>query len=369
MPDADNGLTFPVFLSIKRVGLPLIVTGPSPGRRVIPGRDNKTGIPSSAPGKNTGSMGPVVAVDLGATQTRAAVYESGVRQGEKVGEKTPAGSSDPAVLISFLSGMVRKASRTSRGKTGAIGLSVAGPVDISRGILRNPPNMAFRDVPLCDALSREFGVPVRMVNDCHAGLVGELEAGAARGRDNVVYVTISTGIGGGVFANGRVLLGRAGNAVEIGHLHVDDTYDLPCGCGHRGHWEGYSSGRFLPWFFAQWCHYHGRPHWGPDNARDIFASARQGDDDVLRFIRDLVRINARGVSDIIVAYDPEIIVFDGSVMRANPDFLLEPLAGEVDRYLEVPEMVLSPLSGDAPLIGAAVIAEGYATRYGDFGAV
>jgi len=312
-------------------------------------------------------MGLVVAVDLGATRTRAAVYEGGVRKGEKLEEKTPAGSSDPSILISFLSGMVRKVSRTPRGKIKAIGLSVAGPVDIAQGILKNPPNMAFRDVPLCDALSREFGVPVRMVNDCHAGLIGELEAGFARGRDNVVYITISTGIGGAVYANGRILLGRAGNAVEIGHLHVDDTYDLPCGCGHRGHWEGYSSGRFLPWFFAQWCHYHGRPHWGPDNAREIFTSAREGDDDVLRFIGDLVRINARGVSDIIVAYDPALIVFDGSVMRENPEFLLEPLAGEVDRYLEVPEMVLSTLSGDAPLDGAAVIAEGFDTPYGDFG--
>jgi glucokinase len=314
-------------------------------------------------------MGSVIAIDLGATRTRAAVFEGGVRQGEKLEEKTQVGSSDPAVLISFLSGIVKEVSRRSRGKPDAIGLSVAGPVDIHQGVLKNPPNMPFRNVPLCDALSREFGVPVRMVNDCHAGLVGELGAGAARGGDNVVYVTISTGIGGGVYANGRILLGRAGNAVEIGHLHVDDTYDLPCGCGHRGHWEGYASGRFLPWFFAQWCHYHGRPHWGPDRAQEIFTSARQGDDDVLRFVRDLVRINARAVSDIIVAYDPELIVFDGSVMLNNPEFLFEPLAREVDRYLDVPEMVLSPLSGDAPLEGAAIIAEGYATPYGDFGVV
>ncbi len=307
-----------------------------------------------------------VAIDLGATRTRVAVFDHRARQGERIEERTPAGTSDPAILISFLSGMIRKVSTTISGDIGAIGISAAGPVDIRRGILRNPPNMAFRDVSLCDPLSREFGVPVRMVNDCHAGLIGEIEAGAARGRDNVVYITISTGIGGGVCANGRILLGRGGNAVEIGHFHVDDTYDLPCSCGYRGHWEGYSSGRFLPFFFAQWCHYHGRPHWGPDRARDIFASARQGDDDVLRFIRDLVRINARGVSDVIVAYDPDLIVFDGTVMRENSDLLLGPLGGEVDRFLDLPEMVLSGLGGDAPLTGAAVIAEGYETPYGDF---
>ncbi|MDI9633509.1 MAG: ROK family protein [Methanolinea sp.] len=314
-------------------------------------------------------MGLVIAVDLGATRTRAAVFRDGSRAGEKVEEKTPSGTPDPAALVSFLARIARKAAKGTRGEIGAIGLSVAGPVDIRRGILKNPPNMAVRDVPLCDALSREFGVPVRMVNDCHAGLLGELSAGAARGRDNVVYVTLSTGIGGGVYENGRVLLGRSGSAVEIGHLHVDDTYDLSCSCGHRGHWEAYSSGRFLPSFFSQWCRYHGRPHWGPGNARDIFASARHGDDDVLRFVRDLVRINARGVSDVIVAYDPELVVFDGSVVRHNADLLLDPLPSEVDRFLDVPEMVLSGLGGDAPLVGAAIIAEGYATPYGDFGVV
>lgn len=314
-------------------------------------------------------MGPVIAVDLGATRTRAAVFRDGTMVGEKVEEKTPSGTPEPAALISFLSRTVRRVARGTRGEIGAIGLSVAGPVDIRRGVLKNPPNMAVRDVPLCNALSREFGVPVRMVNDCHAGLLGELSAGTARGRDNVVYVTLSTGIGGGVYENGRVLLGRSGSAVEIGHLHVDDTYDLSCSCGHRGHWEAYSSGRFLPSFFAQWCRYHGRPHWGPEKARDIFASARQGDDDVLRFVRDLVRINARGVSDVIVAYDPELLVFDGSVVRYNADLLLDPLPCEVDRFLDVPEMLLSGLGGDAPLVGAAIIAEGYATPYGDFGVV
>lgn len=317
--------------------------------------------------KPTDPMVRTVAVDLGATRTRAAVYESGVRQGEKVMERTPAAESEPAVLLSFLSRTIREVSRNSCGKIGAIGLSVAGPVDIRRGVLCNPPNLAFRHVPICSPLSREFGVPVRMVNDCHAGLIGELEAGAAREKDNVVYITISTGIGGGVYANGRILLGRAGNAVEIGHLHVDDTYDLACSCGHRGHWEGYSSGRFLPRFFAQWCTYHGKLHWGPDGAREIFASARRGDDDVLLFIHDLVRINARAVSDVIVAYDPALIVFDGAVMLENSDLLLGPMAGEVDRFLEPPRMELSRLAGDAPLIGAAVIAEGYDTPYGDFG--
>jgi glucokinase len=312
-------------------------------------------------------MGRVIAVDLGATHGRAAVVETDGRIEDKIEAKTPGGGADPAILTDFISGLIKRVSRgpVPEDITG-IGLSVAGPVDIHRGILLNPPNMPFRDVPLTGPLSGEIGIPVRMINDCHAGILGELSYGVAKGQKNAVYITISTGIGGGVLANGRIIFGRDGNAAEIGHFHVDNTYNLTCGCGNSGHWEGYASGTYLPWFFAQWCHYHGKPHWGPDKAEDIFLSARRGDDDVLRFLEELARINARAVSDVIVAYDPELIVFDGAVMLSNADLLLRPMIDAIDRYLALPEVVLTGLAGDAPLLGASVIARGYTTRFGDF---
>jgi glucokinase len=309
----------------------------------------------------------MAAVDLGATHARAAFIDEKGRITKKVEESTPSGGADPAILTGFMAGMINRLSGgVLPDDIEGIGLSVAGPVDIRHGILLNPPNMQFRDVPLAAAFSREFPVPVRMVNDCHAGILGELSFGAAAGRQNAVYITISTGIGCGVVENGRILLGRAGNAAEVGHFHVDSTYNLPCGCGHSGHWEGYSSGRFLPWFFSEWCHYHGKAHWGPCKSEDIFQSAREGDDDVLRFIEELAQINARGVSDVIVAYDPELIVFDGAVMRFNSDLLLGPMTDAVDRYLDLPEIIMTGLSGDAPLLGASVIAGGFDTKYGSF---
>jgi glucokinase len=312
-------------------------------------------------------MDRVVAIDLGATNTRAAVISDDGEVRGRVEARTPAGGADPAVLTGFLSDLVRRAcgGRLSE-DVGGIGLSVAGPVDIGRGVLKNPPNMQFRDVPVTGPLSAEFGVPVRMINDGHAGILGEAAYGAARGRQNVVYITLSTGIGAGVLECGRILFGRDGNAAEIGHFHVDDTYDLVCGCGYRGHWEGYASGKYLPWFFAQWCRYHGKPHWGPDTAKEIFRSARGMDDDVRRFLEELARINGRGVSNVVVAYDPELIIFDGSVIRPNASLLLGPMIEAADRYLELPEMVLTGLSGDAPLLGASVIARGQDTPCGDF---
>ncbi len=313
-------------------------------------------------------MGLAVVVDLGATNSRAAVVDENGRIRKKIGSKTPSRDADPAVLISFLADLITEVSgHLPPEEIAGIGLSVAGPVDLLEGNLLNPPNLPFRDVPLTGPLSRIFSLPVRMVNDCHAGIIGEMQYGRGRDRDHAVYITMSTGIGGGVVSGGRILLGRTGNAAEIGHLHVDDTYRLPCSCGYPGHWEGYGSGRFIPRFFAGWCHHHGLECREMDSAEDIFLSAREGDDVVLRFLGELAAINARGISDVIVAYDPELVILDGAVMLANADLLLPLMVESIDRFLALPDIVMTGLDGDAPLLGASVIARGYATDFGDFG--
>lgn len=307
-------------------------------------------------------MGFSVAIDLGATNTRAAKVDEGGLIMDKREQPTPSHSGSPEVLTGFLCNLITGMTGNACG----IGLSVAGPVDWRNGILRNPPNMPFRDVHLTSALEREFGIPVYMVNDCHAGVLGEMEYGRGHGRKEVVYITISTGIGGGVVSGGRILLGRDGNAAEIGHFHVDEAYALTCGCGHTGHWEGYASGRFLPRFFNAWYRSHGRVGGDLDTAEEIFSLVRQDDPDALSFLDELVRINARGVSDVIVAYDPEIVIFDGGVMRANADILLPRIVSGIDSYLPPPEMVMTGCNGLAPLLGAGVIARGYDTPYGSF---
>jgi len=313
-------------------------------------------------------MGRAIAVDLGATHTRAAIVTHDGEIEASIVTRTPARETDPSRFRKFVTGTITDlAGDDTRGRIAGIGISVAGPVDTRQGVLLNPPNMAVRDVPLTGPISQELGLPVRIANDCHAGVLGEMYFGSGRRREDVVYITLSTGIGGGVISGGRLLHGRQGNAAEIGHFHVDSTYALPCGCGHTGHWEGYASGRYLPGFFSAWCRYHARPHWGPDRAEEIFASAREGDDDVLRFIGDLARINARGISDVIVAYDPDLIILDGAVIRSNADLLLAPVIESIDRYLPLPGIVVTTLSGNAPLLGAAVIARGYRTDYHDFG--
>jgi glucokinase len=311
---------------------------------------------------------PVVAVDLGATTTRAALIGSGGRILERVSAPTPGSGDSPEIITRHLAGLIRRVLSASGGTApaAAIGVSAAGPIDHRRGSVIRPPNLSFKEIPLAGPLGAEFGLPVRLANDCHAGVLGEVIFGAGAGCNNLVYITLSTGIGGGVICNGRLVLGRDGNAAEIGHFHVDTTYNLLCGCGGTGHWEAYASGRYIPGFFARWCAQkdQGTGEIDASSPAGIFAAARKGDPVALGFMKALGEINGRGISNVIVAYDPSRIILDGSVALQNEDLILPYFLPRIDRFLPVPEICLTALDGLAPLLGASVIARGYDTIVG-----
>ncbi len=300
---------------------------------------------------------PAIAVDVGATNTRVALVSPQGEVLKKVTARTPVGDPDPmAIALDVIARIHAIADAGELAAVAGIGICTAGPVDLRSGAIVNPPNMPYSRVPLVRPLSEHFGLPVRLVNDARAGVLGEVRFGAGRGCRNVVYITISTGIGGGAYVNGRLLLGADGNAAEVGHLIVDTCYNLGCGCGLCGHWEGYASGRNLPAFFRAWCGGEGFAPAGMETARAIFDAARRDDPLALRFMEELGRINGRGVSNVIVAYNPEVIVLDGAVVQNNPDLIVPCLERHIDRYLRIPAIRVSPLRGEAPLLGAAVLA-------------
>lgn len=298
-----------------------------------------------------------IAVDLGATNMRAGLVREDGQILSLLIAPTPPHPEDADVILRSLESLIARAvSATGMPPVAGMGISTAGPVDLQKGAVVNPPNIPLPFIPLAEPLGERFGLPVRFMNDCHAGARGEAAFGCGRGVENFVYLTISTGIGAGVYEQGRLLFGEDGNFAEVGHFVVETTWNLPCGCGGTGHWEGCGSGRFIPAFFLEWCRSsnHRSPFRNLSDAAAIFAAAAGGDPVAGEFVSELGKVEARGISLLVAAYDPSLIVIDGSVARNNWHIFETSVLPHVRSVSgKIPQMRLSPLGGNAPLLGAA----------------
>lgn len=241
-------------------------------------------------------------------------------------------------------------------KLAGIGISIAGAYDAGEEIIKSCFGIRLRKKSIKEALGNRFETMVSILNDGNAGALGEKHFGVAKGIDNIVYITISTGIGGGAIVNGQLLLGKDGNATEIGHMNIDMDYGLPCTCGKGdNHWEAYVSGRNIPNFFRVWLKRKeiidaGFEH---NNAEEIFEAAYEGKSLAIEFLKELGVVNGKGLSNVIVAYDPEIVVLGGAVVLNNEEMVIENLSGNVNTLFRMPKITVAMLRDDAPLFGAA----------------
>jgi glucokinase len=181
-----------------------------------------------------------IGADLGGTKILAAAFDSKLRVLGSVKTKTPR-EADAAAVVAALAKAVREviASCGDR-ELGGVGVSVPGPLDRAKGIVRYTPNMGFKDYKLGEELMGLFGAPAYLENDVQAGVFGELRAGALRGAKNAVGVFVGTGVGGGIVIGGELYRGATGSAGEVGHMILQDGGAV-CGCGNYGCLEALSS--------------------------------------------------------------------------------------------------------------------------------
>ena len=296
-----------------------------------------------------------VAVDLGASNLRVALVSVDGTIVEKARTQTSregtSGSVITRQIIELIRSLLQK-NKTKRPK--GIGISSIGPLNYKRGGPENSPNIPFSFVPLVQPLEKEFSAPVLLLNDCNAAVLGEKYFGAGKNVQNLAYVTISTGIGGGAIVNGKLLLGKGGNAAEVGHFFVDSHYNIPCTCQKGiGHWEGLASGRNIPRFFEAWLKEKNKiAPFEVTEAKDIFEAAKKEDAAALEFLDELAKVNARAISNIIVGYDPELITLGGSVVLHNSKVILDGIKKYADHFLAIPRIIITPLKEDVTLLGA-----------------
>lgn len=185
--------------------------------------------------------GYAIGVDLGGTNLRTAAFDANGKLLEKIAGRTPASAGPEAVVAEMCSDAGQLRQRFGAGGLAGIGAGVPGNIDMAEGVVvawNNVP--AFNGYPMRAELSRRLDTPVYLENDANAAALGEHWMGAGQGVDDLVMLTLGTGIGGGIISRGRVLHGHVGMAGELGHITVVPNGN-PCGCGNRGCVEKHAS--------------------------------------------------------------------------------------------------------------------------------
>lgn len=312
-----------------------------------------------------------VGIDLGASRLRVCL-------GDSEGNLTWRDSKEmsfPSEVEGYVQQVVDAAKEATKrahdpSEVAGIGLASTGPLDLLRGGMSRPANVPYEFVPLVAPVSEALSLKVALINDANAGVLGERSFGAGKGEQNLVYITISSGIGGGAVVDGHLLIGKDGNAAEVGHFVVDPSERLVCGCGRRGHWEAYCSGRNIPLFaklialeeergseevsVESLLGVKGRQ---ADSAA-IYSAASHGNGFASAVVTAVGKLNALGVANVVNMFDPTLITIGGGVALSNPELVIRPIRELLPKYTvnRVPEVMPTPLGDDACMLGALSLA-------------
>jgi glucokinase len=290
-----------------------------------------------------------IGVDLGGTKILAGVVDrdgSIVRRHERA---TPQDAQEH--VLAELEAAVAELMDDS---VGAVGFGVPSPIDQAKGVVVRCVNVPLEDAPLRDRMQERFGVPVGLDNDANAAAHGEWRAGAGRGEDDIVMLTLGTGVGGGVISGGRPFRGRNGAGAELGHVVI--VHDgRPCqgACTGRGHLETYASGSAATAA--------AREAFGPSaDAHRLVRLANEGDAQAKELLEDVARHLGSGIGSFVNIFGPQLVILGGGFGVAAYDYLRGPAEEVMRREALEPmrcavRLAKAELGTAAGLIGAGFV--------------
>lgn len=306
----------------------------------------------------------LIAVDLGGTNMRVARFPEDTPRPDEI-QKVPTHAEegpDSVIqrLIETIGSILPEGDDSLR-----IGVAVAGPLDPRAGVIYGAPNLpGWHEVRLLDRLHDHFACPIAIGNDANLAGLGEWRYGAGQGSQDVIYLTISTGIGGGVISDGQLLLGADGIGAELGHVLIDPQ-GPPCGCGQRGHLEALASGtaiaREARAQLAEGADSSLHQVKGEISAVEVGEAAAAGDPLAQATIERAARYLGMGMAEFCHIFNPDVFVLGGGVSQLG-DLLLGPLQESLEEhvmnpiYLQGLRIETAALGDDSGLVGAMVLA-------------
>jgi len=250
----------------------------------------------------------------------------------------------------------------------SLGIGSPGTCDSAKGTIVYANNLHWSDVPLREELNKYLDIPVYISNDANCAALGEVEAGSAKGKQNVIMVTLGTGVGGGIIIDGKIFSGQNSAGAEIGHaLLVMDG--VLCTCGRKGCVEAYASATGLIRMtkekmdeYPDSVMHEITAKRGHVSGRTAFEAQRMGDEAGDQVVKYYVRCVAEGLIDLINIFRPEVIILGGGISNEGPG-LFDPLRAYINENCygglktDVPGIIPAVLGNDAGIIGAACLSE------------
>lgn len=304
----------------------------------------------------------VVGVDLGGTKIYTALVDLDGNMIKEITVKTEAHKGDKAVLDKLISTIDTVLEGTDINEVKAIGVGSPGPLDIKKGLIVYTPNLPFKNFNIVQPIKEKYNIPTYLDNDANAATLGEFMFGAGKGSTNMVYVTVSTGIGGGAIINGSLFRGSTANALEIGHTTVMKGGPR-CGCGNTGCAEAVASGTAIM--------KRGREaveskvetslkNYDEVTAKEVFTEAEKGDKVSQDILNDALSYLGITIANIANSFDPDKIVMGGGVSQAG-NIVFEKIDYEMERrclkiIYDNCKIEKAVLGGKAGVLGAAALA-------------
>ena len=287
----------------------------------------------------------IIGIDLGGTKIASALATPSGKIVTDVNIPTEAAKGRKQVIANIIKS-VHTLIRGQKTKISCLGIGVPGPILYNEGVVIEPPNLpGWKKVNLKKILEKEFQVPVHVDNDANCAALAEAYFGAGRNARHFIYITISTGIGGGIIIDRKLYRGAIGAAGEFGHMIIDPAGPL-CGCGNHGCFEALASGTAI------------KRRSGMD-AIAVELAARQGDAKAQAVIAETAHYLAIGIANLVNIFNPELVVLGGGVSKMR-ELLLDPIRAEFKKYaLKLPaknvKIVRAKLGSESGVLGAVAL--------------